>query len=77
MTIRVGVIGVGGMGACHARHVVDLAGADLAWVADPDEAAGGSLAAELDCEWVAEGMDRVDSCDALVVACANVSNQKL
>ena len=33
---RVGVIGVGGMGACHARHVADLAGAELGWVADPD-----------------------------------------
>ena len=66
---RVGVIGVGGMGACHARHVVDLAGAELAWVADPDEATGQALAAELGCEWVAEGMDRIDDCDALVIAC--------
>ncbi|NDH23300.1 MAG: hypothetical protein EBY49_04970, partial [Actinobacteria bacterium] len=64
-----GVIGVGGMGACHARHVVDLAGAELAWVADPDEAVGRSLANELGCEWLAEGMDRIDEADALVIAC--------
>ena len=57
------------MGACHARHVVDLAGAELAWVADPVEATGQALAAELGCEWVAEGMDRIDDCDALVIAC--------
>ena len=69
MSIRVGVIGVGGMGACHARHVVDLAGAELAWVADPDEAVGRSLANELGCEWLAEGMDRIDEADALVIAC--------
>lgn len=57
------------MGACHARHVVGLAGAELGWVADPDEATGRELATELGCEWVAEGMDRVDSADALVIAC--------
>ena len=66
---RVGVIGVGGMGACHARHVAGLAGAELAWVADPDEGAGLALADELGCEWVAEGMDRIDEADALVIAC--------
>ena len=69
MTVRVGVIGVGGRGACHARHVVDLGGAELAWVADPDEPTGTALAAELDCEWIAEGADRVHECDALVIAC--------
>ena len=69
MTVRVGVIGVGGMGACHARHIVDLGGAELAWVADPDEPTGTALAAELDCEWIAEGADRVHECDALVIAC--------
>lgn len=76
MTVRVGVIGVGGMGACHARHVADLAGAELGWVADPDEAAGAALAAELGCEWVAEGLDRIGpqageavDCDAVVIAC--------
>ena len=76
MTVRIGVIGVGGMGACHARHVADLAGADLRWVADPDEANGAALAAELGCTWIAEGMDRIGStvaeaadCDAVVIAC--------
>lgn len=69
MTTRVGVVGVGGMGACHAHHVADLSGAELAWVADPDEEAGTTLAHQLDCEWVAEGLDRVDDCDALVIAC--------
>ena len=66
---RVGVIGVGGMGACHARHVADLAGAELTWVADPDDHVGQALADELGCEWVAEGMDRIGEIDALVIAC--------
>lgn len=67
--IRIGVIGVGGMGECHARHVADLAGAELAWIADPDEPSGRTLAGELDCRWVAEGMDAIDECEAVVIAC--------
>ncbi len=75
MTVRVGIIGVGGMGACHARHVAELAGAELEWIADPDEKAGAALAADLGCDWVAEAMDRIGpeagavvDCDAVVVA---------
>ena len=66
---RVGVIGVGGMGACHARHVHELSGAELAWVADPDQGAGESLAAEPGTRWLPEGMDALDDCDAVVIAC--------
>ncbi len=75
MTVRVGIIGVGGMGACHARHVAELAGAELEWIADPYEKAGAALAADLGCDWVAEAMDRIGpeagalvDCDAVVVA---------
>ncbi|MCP4224577.1 MAG: Gfo/Idh/MocA family oxidoreductase, partial [Actinomycetia bacterium] len=69
MTVRVGVIGVGGMGACHARHVALSSDAELAWVADPDESAGRTLASELDTEWLASGDSGLGSCDALVIAC--------
>ena len=67
--IRVGVIGVGGMGACHARNVSALAGADLVWVADPAEDVGRSLAEELGSRWVADAMTVIDDVDALVIAC--------
>ena len=69
MTIRVGVVGVGGMGACHARHIAELAGAELAWVGDPDEGNGRHLAAELDTTWVADASTMLDEADALVIAC--------
>ncbi len=68
-TSRVGVIGVGGMGACHARNIADIAGAEVTWVADPDAAAGQALANELGTRWVADGNEMIDDCDALVVAC--------
>jgi myo-inositol 2-dehydrogenase/D-chiro-inositol 1-dehydrogenase len=76
MTVQVGVIGVGGMGACHARHITELAGAELGWIADPDEATGAALGADFDCEWIADGMDKIGpkaggavDCDAVVIAC--------
>lgn len=69
MTVRVGVIGVGGMGACHARNIAELAGAELAWVGDPDEANGRGLADELSTVWVADAASMLDEADALVIAC--------
>ena len=66
--IRVAVVGVGGMGACHARHVHDLGGAEVAWVADPDESAGRSLAEEVGASWTADGDAAIADCDALVIA---------
>ncbi len=67
--IRVGVVGAGGMGACHARNIVDLSVADLAWVADPAEQAGRTLADELGTLWIANGIDALADCDAVVIAC--------
>lgn len=69
MTVRVGVVGAGGMGACHARHIAELAGAELAWVADPDEGNGRSLADELETTWAAEAEPVLDRADAIVIAC--------
>lgn len=67
--IRVAVIGVGGMGACHARNIAELAGAEVAWVADPDEAAGRALAADVGAAWTADGHQALTDCDAVVIAC--------
>lgn len=47
--LRVGVIGVGMMGADHAERVVNrIAGARLTAVSDPDAARAGELAAQFD-----------------------------
>lgn len=67
--LRIGVIGVGGMGACHAQNITDLAGLELAWVADPDEQAGTAVASALSTNWLAEGADGLGDIDALVIAC--------
>lgn len=67
--VRLAVVGVGGMGACHAHNATELAGAEVAWVADPDEAAGRSLADEIGARWTADGHEALADCDAAVIAC--------
>jgi len=65
---RVGVVGAGGMGACHARNIAALDGAVLAWVADPDGDKAQALADELGTEWLADAEEALDDCEAVVVA---------
>lgn len=65
---RVAVLGAGGMGSCHARHIAELAGAEVGWVADPDETAGRALATAVGAEWRSDGIDAIARADAVVVA---------
>ncbi len=67
--IRVAVIGVGGMGACHARNIAESAGAAVAWVADPATDVARALASEVGASWTADGHEALADCDAVVVAC--------
>ena len=67
--IRVSVIGAGGMGACHARNIARLAGAEVAWVADPMEEAGRLVADEVGASWTADGQEALADCDGVVIAC--------
>jgi myo-inositol 2-dehydrogenase/D-chiro-inositol 1-dehydrogenase len=48
MTVRVGVVGAGGVGARHARALAGFDDVQLVAVCDPDSAAAAGLAAELD-----------------------------
>jgi len=66
---RIAVIGVGAMGACHARNVAALDGVEVAWVADPAEETGRSLAAAVGASWTADGHEALADCDAVVIAC--------
>ncbi|MFK8250788.1 Gfo/Idh/MocA family protein [Ancylobacter terrae] len=52
--IRVGVVGVGVMGANHARVLTDLPGATLVGIADPDLAQGRKVSEVLGCKAVAD-----------------------
>ncbi|GLK82571.1 Gfo/Idh/MocA family protein [Ancylobacter defluvii] len=52
--VRVGVVGVGVMGANHARVLADLPGAELVGIADPDAAQASKVAGLLGCAAVAD-----------------------
>jgi predicted dehydrogenase len=56
MTVRVGLVGAGGVGARHARTLAGFADVDLVAIGDPDAAAARALAAELGADPVA-GVD--------------------
>jgi len=67
-SLRVGVIGAGGMGTCHATNLDAHPSASVAWVADPDETTGKTLADRFAVPWIVQPSDGIDACDALVVA---------
>ncbi len=52
--LRLGVIGVGVMGANHARVLIDLPGVELVGIADPDRAQATAVATALGCRSVAD-----------------------
>jgi predicted dehydrogenase len=52
--LRLGVIGVGVMGANHARVLVDLPGVELVGIADPDRSQAMAVAKALGCQAVAD-----------------------
>jgi len=65
VTLRVGVVGAGAMGALHARVIAQSDTTQLAWIADP--APGGqTVAARYGARWIPEP-DLADA-DAVVVA---------
>jgi myo-inositol 2-dehydrogenase / D-chiro-inositol 1-dehydrogenase len=61
MTVRVGLLGAGGVGARHARTLAGFADVELVGVCDPDAAARDALAAPL-------GVPAVADLDALLRA---------
>ena len=71
MTIRVGVVGVGVMGADHARKLARMvSGAHLVAVSDFDAGAAGAVAAELGARVCRDGVELIDDdeVDAVVIA---------
>ncbi|HEY9215323.1 MAG TPA: Gfo/Idh/MocA family oxidoreductase [Ancylobacter sp.] len=67
--IRVGVIGVGVMGYNHARVLMDLPGAEMVGIADPDEAQRTKVAGMLGCVAVASVDDLLAlGVDAVIVS---------
>src|SRR5215207_243085 len=70
MTLAVGVVGAGIMGADHARTLAGaISGATLAGIADPDAARAGQVAAGVDgCRAYADPVELIADVDAVVVA---------
>lgn len=71
MTVRVGVVGVGVMGADHARKLARVvSGAELVAVSDFDPGVAGAVAAELGARVCRDGIALIDDADvdAVVVA---------
>jgi myo-inositol 2-dehydrogenase/D-chiro-inositol 1-dehydrogenase len=68
--LRIGVIGVGGMGTFHARTLAALAGVEVAVVADPYQPNVDRLVTELGCAGSSDPMAVASdgSLDAVVVA---------
>ena len=61
MTVRVGLIGAGIMGADHARTLLDLPGAELAGVSDPVATIAG-------CPAYDDPLALIDAVDAVIIA---------
>lgn len=68
--VRIGVIGVGGMGSFHAHTLAGLAHVELVAVADPAAANAERVAGELGCEALLDPMALATdtSIDAVVIA---------
>ncbi len=65
VTVRIGLIGAGTMGALHARVVATNERTDLVWIADPDPAAR-AIAQRYGSRWVPE--PELSSVDAVIIA---------
>ncbi len=68
-TIRVGVVGVGVMGANHARVLSELPGVELAGVADPDRKQAYAVGSALGCPALGTVEELIDrGVDAVTIA---------
>lgn len=80
MTIRVGVVGVGVMGADHARKLARVvSGAELVAVSDFDPGVAGAVAAELGACVRRDGVELIDDAevDAVVIATRDDTHAEL
>jgi myo-inositol 2-dehydrogenase/D-chiro-inositol 1-dehydrogenase len=77
--VRVGVIGVGGMGSFHARTLAALANVDVVAVADPYQPSVDRLVDELGCRGVSDPNELAVSndVDAVVIASPDDSHADL
>lgn len=65
--MRIGLVGAGAMGSNHARVIAASTRATLSIVVDPDRARADKLAANVGAD-VADHVEAIDGCDAVIVA---------
>jgi myo-inositol 2-dehydrogenase/D-chiro-inositol 1-dehydrogenase len=67
--LRIAMLGAGRVGQVHARSIGENPEAELAWVADPIEAAATALAGRYGARWTLDPQDALDdpSVDAVVI----------
>jgi len=66
--LRIALVGAGHLGKIHGRLLQQVSGAELVAVADPDEAAGETLAQQLGVPAFTHHHELIDLCDAAVIA---------
>jgi myo-inositol 2-dehydrogenase/D-chiro-inositol 1-dehydrogenase len=78
-TVRVGVVGVGGMGSFHARTLQALPGVEVVAVSDPDRSSTDAMRSELGARVIDDPLDLVDagSLDAVVIASPDATHAEL
>ncbi len=75
--MRIGVIGIGRIGAYHAQLLQGIAGVDQVVVTDADPARATTVAAELDLVAVPDVPALLDRVDAVVIAAATSAHAEL
>lgn len=79
MPLRVGVVGVGGMGSFHARTLSELAGVEVVAVADPHEPNAVACAASIGAEAMTDPMALASApdLDGVVIASPDSTHPEL
>jgi len=77
--VRIGVIGVGGMGAFHARTLAGFAGVDVVAVADPNADNANAVARDIGCIALTDPMQLATSpdVDGIVIASPDATHPDL
>ena len=74
MPLRIGLVGAGSMGSLHGRVIAAFDATELAWVADPDRAAGERVAERYGSKWLPE--PEITGVDAVVIAAPNSTHAR-
>lgn len=75
--LKLGVVGVGALGRHHARILSTLPDVELVAVAEPNEAQGQAVAADCQCQWVANYQELLPLVDAASIVVPTSLHRKV